>query len=321
MGFFDLQVNGYAGVDLNAPGLTPGNLEEMCRKLEMDGVDEILGTLITDSVSVMEARIKQLVRCRQESRIAQKMIRGIHLEGPFISPVDGYRGAHPLDAVIRADLDVARRLIDAGDGLVRIMTLAPESDQSMAVTRMLITNHVIVACGHSDADMETLRKAVDAGLTMFTHLGNGCPSVMQRHDNIIQRALSLDQNLWFCFIADGKHIPFFALKNYVRLAGIDQVVLVTDAMAAAAAGPGNFTLGRWNIEVADGGDARASDSSHFVGSTTTMRTGVNNLIHELGLSPEDAHRMSSTNPRTVLGGVGRIQMASHLLQTKPEHNK
>lgn len=303
MGYLDLQVNGYAGVDLNAPGLTRGSLEAMCQRLENDGVDGILGTFITDSLSVMEARIKQLVRCRRESAIAQRMICGIHLEGPFINAADGYRGAHPLDAVVGANPDFARRLIDAGDGLVRIMTVAPECDQNMAVTKMLVKDKVVVSCGHSNADINTLRAAVDAGLTMFTHLGNGCPPTMPRHDNIIQRALSLEGDLWFCFIADGKHIPFFALKNYVRLASIDRAVLVTDAIAAASAGPGHFTLGRWNIEVANGGDARASDGSHFLGSTIPMRTGVKNLIQELGLSPEDADRMASLNPRNALRGA------------------
>src|SRR4030095_15427595 len=135
-----------------------------------------------------------------------------------------------------ADRDSMRRLLDAADGLARLVTLSPESDPGFAVTRMLAAEDVRVSAGHTNASLDELKAAIDAGLSMFTHLGNGCPMQMHRHDNIIQRALSLSDKLWICFIADGAHVAFPALGNYLRAAGLDRCVIVTDAIAPASLG-------------------------------------------------------------------------------------
>ena len=114
-----------------------------------------------------------------------------------------------------------------------------------------------------------LAAACDNGLKMFTHVGNGCPMQMHRHDNIIQRALSLRDRLWLCFIPDGVHIEFFALQNYLRSAGVERSIFVTDAISASRLGPGRFTLAGWDIVIGDDLVARSPDGSHFVGSTVT----------------------------------------------------
>jgi N-acetylglucosamine-6-phosphate deacetylase len=123
------------------------------------------------------------------------------------------------------------RLLDAAGGLTRLVTLAPERDAGLKVTRRLAGQNIVVVAGHCDSTLEELRTAIDAGLTLFTHLGNGCPMQRHRHDNIIQRALSLHDRLLLCLIADGAHVPFPALGNYMRAAGLDRCVVVTDAIA------------------------------------------------------------------------------------------
>jgi N-acetylglucosamine-6-phosphate deacetylase len=181
------------------------------------------------------------------------------------------------------------------------VTLAPERDEGFAVTRMLATRRIVVSAGHTDATLDELRGAIDAGLSMFTHVGNGCPMHMHRHDNIVQRALSLADHLWLCFIADGAHVPFVALGNYLRLAGEDRVVIVSDAIAPAGLGPGRYTLGRWDIVVDDDMVPRAPDRSHFVGSGITMRQNADNLRLALNLPPATVRRLTSENPRAVIG--------------------
>src|SRR5439155_2881117 len=156
----------------------------------------------------------------------------------------------------------ADALLDAGGGLVRIMTLAPERDPDLCVTRMLSKRGVIVSAGHSDASLDQLRGAIDAGLSMFSHLGNGCPMQLHRHDNIIQRALSLSDQLWLMLIADGAHVGFPALGNYLRAAGLDRCIVVTDAVAPAGMVAGRFRLGRWTWIIGDDLVCRAPDGSH-----------------------------------------------------------
>lgn len=299
MGYLDLQVNGYGGVDLNGEDTSIEDIARMCEQLEADGTEGILATIITETVPVMVERIRRVVKSHAASATARRVIRGIHIEGPFISQADGYRGAHPRDAVIPASRDSAQRLLDAGDGLVRIVTLAPECDAGLAVTRMLADNRVIVSCGHSDASIAQLDAAIDAGLKMFTHIGNGCPAVMPRHDNIVQRILSRCGDLWFCFIADGKHIPLFALGNYLKLVGYKNAIVITDAIAAASVGPGTYTLGRWRVTTSADGSVRSPDGSHFVGSTATMAMCYGNLVNGLGLTPQVAQQVLEHHPKHV----------------------
>ena len=298
---FDLQVNGYAGVDFNQDGLEAVDLHRACERLEADSVGGVLATVITDHVDAMCHRLSTLAALRERDPLVQRLIAGFHIEGPFLNETDGYRGAHPRDAIRPAGLDAMTRLLDAAAGLARVVTLAPERDDGFAVTRMLANRGIVVSAGHTDATLDELRGAIDAGLSMFTHVGNGCPMYMHRHDNIVQRALSLADRLWLCFIADGAHVPFVALGNYLRIAGEDRAVIVSDAIAPAGLGPGRYTLGRWDIVVDDDMVPRAPDRSHFVGSGITMRQSADNLRQTLGLPAATVRRLTYENPRALIG--------------------
>jgi len=299
--FFDLQVNGYGGVDFNQDDLGADDLHRACERLEADGVAGVLGTIITDDVGVMCRRLSALVAIRDRDPLVRRLIAGIHIEGPFLNEAEGYRGAHPLDAIRPANVDTMGRLLDAAGGLTRIVTLAPERDSAMAVTRFLASQGIVVAAGHSDATLDDLHRAIDAGLSMFTHVGNGCPMVMHRHDNIVQRALSLADRLWLCFIADGAHVPFTALGNYLKLAGYDRCIVVTDAIAPAGVGPGRYKFGRWDLVVGEDMVARAPDRSHFVGSGITMKQSAENLRTSLGVSEAMIRKLTFDNPRAAVG--------------------
>jgi len=299
--FFDLQVNGYAGVDFNQDDLDADQLHCACERLEEDGVAGFLATIITDDLAAMCRRLSRLAELREIDPLAKRVIAGVHIEGPFLNNRDGYRGAHPLDAIRPADADSMTRLLDAARGLTRVVTLAPECDPGFAATRILASRGIVVSAGHTDATLEQLRRAIDAGLSMFTHVGNGCPMQMNRHDNIIQRALSLANELWLCFIADGAHIPFAALRNYLRLAREDRSIVVTDAIAPAGLGPGRYKFGRWDLEIGEDMVARAPDRSHLVGSGITMKQNAENLQHAVGLSESAVRKLTLENPRIAIG--------------------
>jgi N-acetylglucosamine-6-phosphate deacetylase len=299
--FFDLQVNGYAGVDFNQDDLQASDLHRACERLEDDGVGGFLATIITDHLDAMCRRLSRLVDLRERDPLASRLIAGLHIEGPFLNGADGYRGAHPRDAIRPADLDGMARLLDAGGGLTRVVTLAPEFDAGFVVIRRLAAQGIVVSAGHCDPTIDQLRGAIDAGLSMFTHVGNGCPMQMHRHDNIVQRVLSLTDQLWVCFIADGAHVTFPALGNYLRLAGESRAVIVSDSIAAAGLGPGRYKLGRWDIVIGDDMVPRAPDRSHFVGSGISMKGSAANLRDALHLSEAAIRRMTCDNPLAAIG--------------------
>ena len=298
--YFDLQLNGYIGVDFQQKDLSVEDFHCACEAVARDGCSGFLATIITESIDVMCARLARIVELREGHDLARRMIPGIHIEGPFLSPERGYRGAHPLDAIHPANIDEIKRLLDAAGGLTRLFTLDPDHDAGFAATRYLADQGITVSAGHTDASIDVLRGAIDHGLSMVTHVGNGCPGQMHRHDNITQRALSLRDDLWLCFIGDGVHVPFFALDNYIHVAG-DRAVMVTDAMPAAGLGKGTFTIGRWTVEVGDDMAAWAPDRTHLLGAVVTMAQTATNLREQLGLSDQDVHRLLVTNPRRAVG--------------------
>jgi N-acetylglucosamine-6-phosphate deacetylase len=299
-GYFDLQVNGYGGVDFNSDGLTGDDLERACRRLRADGVEQILATVITDDLDAMSRRLRRLAEIRGANSHVAAMIVGFHVEGPFISAQPGYVGAHPAHAAQPATTEAAAELLDAADGQVRLVTLAPERDPGGAVTGWLAAQGVCVSAGHCNPTLDELERAIDAGLSMFTHLGNGCPLLLERHDNIIQRVLSLSDRLWVCFIADGVHVPFVALKNYLAVVGAERAIVVSDAIAAAGMGPGVYKLAGQQVVVDERLATWAADKSHLVGSACTMDQAARNLRQELSLSPQTIKRLTVDNPRVAL---------------------
>jgi len=296
---FDLQVNGYAGVDFNSDGLKVEALRRAVDLMVSHGTERFLATVISDSPEKMQRRIRALVDCsRADTEIGRRMT-GIHIEGPFLNPVDGYRGAHPLHAITDATPDAMDRLLEAGDGTVRLVTLAPECDARFATTRYLVDKGIKVAAGHCNPSLEELEGAIDAGLSIFTHLGNGCPMMMHRHDNIVQRVLSLADRLWITLIADLAHVPRPAFENYIQLAGLDRVIVITDAISASGLGPGNYRLGDWELAVGEDLVARSPDGSHFVGSCSTMASVQANL-RAVGFSVKEIAKLVWENANTAL---------------------
>ena len=298
-GYIDLQVNGYAGLDFNSESYSLDDLLTLCERLRSDGVDRILATVITAPLPRMIARVNRIATMIDAEPEIARTIAGIHIEGPFISPVAGYVGAHPVASVLPASLSVAEQLLQAGLGNVKLLTLAPECDEAAQVTHWLVSQNVTVAAGHSNASLDELKRSIDAGLRLYTHLGNGCPSALPRHDNIIQRVLSLANQLSISFIADGHHVPRFALKNYLALVPAERVIIVTDAISAAGLGPGRYQLGEQMVEVDDDGAAWSADRTHFAGSAATMPTMVN-ILRSMDVPEEKICQWTQQNPERLL---------------------
>lgn len=299
--YFDLQVNGYAGVDFNRDDWNLEQLEAACERLKKDEVAGILATIITAPVEQMARRLKRLVEARESSVAVAERIVGFHIEGPFLNEQPGFIGAHPASAARQADLESMQQLLEAAGGLTRIVTLAPERDPHFQVTQFLAEQSIVVAAGHCDPSLDVLRAAIDAGVSMFTHLGNGCPLQLHRHDNIIQRALHLSDRLWIGLIADGVHVPFATLSNYLRCAGLERCFVVTDAIAAAGLGPGQYPLGDQMVVVDENLATWSSDRSHLMGAASPMPRVATNLRRALNLTNEQIEQLVWHTPRRAIG--------------------
>lgn len=298
-GWIDLQVNGYGGVDFNADELSLDDALKVCQLLESDGVAAILPTIITAPLDRMILRIKRIadwIDCVPE--IAAKFV-GIHVEGPFINSQIGYVGAHPPLAVLPATVDAADRLLDAGRGHVKLVTLAPECDENFDVTSWLSEQAILVAGGHSDASLDQLNGAIDAGLKLYTHLGNGCPGMMHRHDNIIQRVLNVADRIAISFIADGHHVPPVALRNFLHLVPDENIVIVSDAISAAGLGPGDYQLSGQTVHVDEVGAAWSADRTHFAGSAATLPK-MRSVLKSMSITDAQLNRWMIDNPQRLL---------------------
>jgi N-acetylglucosamine-6-phosphate deacetylase len=245
-------------------------LHHACECLREDGCSQILATYITDTIENLETRMRTLVELRERDPLAQEIIAGIHIEGPFINVEKGYVGAHPPPCVKPATVDDAKRLLDAAQGHAKLVTLAPECDAGFKTSAYLSSQGVVVSAGHCNPDLDTLRASTENGVTMFTHVGNGCPMLMHRHNNIIQRALSLRRHLRYTMIADGHHLPYWLVADWVDRLGADRVAIISDAISAACLPAGIYRLGERSVRVGDDGVPRSEDGSHFVGSGMTL---------------------------------------------------
>ena len=299
-GLFDLQVNGFAGIDFQRPQITRADLERAAEALRRHHTTGILFTLITDTIEALAAQLERVERFRAESAPVREMIAGYHIEGPYLLPEVGYHGAHDprkMKAPDRAEFD---RLQRAAGGRIRLLTLAPEWPGSPDFIRHVVANGVTASIGHSNADDRAIDEAVAAGLTMCTHVGNGVPQQMHRHDNIIQRLLARDE-LTAVFIPDGIHVPPSVLRNFVRAKPRAKVLFTTDCMAAAGAPPGRYTVGHIDVEAGADGVVREPGKPNFAGSSLSMDSAVANIRRFLGWNEAEAVHSCGEAVRAALG--------------------
>ena len=300
-GFFDLQVNGFAGVDFNNPDCSAEELQHATDQLRATGVTRYLPTLVTSS-------LEWFARCAQVLlQFVHPAIAGIHMEGPYISPQDGARGAHARAHVIPASIEDFESRQEAARGCIRMVTLAPEVPGALSLIEHLVASDVRVAIGHTNATTAQIRAAIHAGATLSTHLGNGCAQTMPRHPNFIWEQLAADE-LYASFIVDGHHLPAATVKTMVRAKTAARTILVTDAMAAAGCAPGSYLIGNVAVELSPEGRVSEPGAAHLAGSALSMQNAVANTVCFTGLSLEEVLPMASTQPARYLGleTAGRV---------------
>jgi N-acetylglucosamine-6-phosphate deacetylase len=296
---FDLQVNGYAGVDFNSVCISPAALDHALAAMQQSGVAWCLPTIVTAGADLLAERLAALDRAVAASRLGPRMVPGYHLEGPFLRPEDGYAGCHPITAMTLPDPSLIARVSAPLVRPILLLTLAPEQPGAIDLVRSARARGMVVALGHTAASSADIRAAADAGATLSTHLGNGLRHVLPKFDNPLIAQLAEDR-LWASFIADGIHVPIAALKVMLRAKGLERSILVTDATAAAVAPSGPYELAGMTIVRTGDGSVRVPGGTVLAGSALTLDRAVHNLIAWGLATPDQALRMASEYPAAVI---------------------
>ena len=299
-GLIDLQINGYDGVDFNDPAAGVEEIAGTAVRLRRTGVTRFCPTVITGSPEQITKCLSRLVETADASQEFRSAMLGIHLEGPFISPEDGPRGAHPREHVRPPDWDQFLRWQEAAEDRIRIITLSPEWPESLAFIERATASGIIVAIGHTAAAPPRIAEAVAAGARFSTHLGNGSHALIDRHRNYIWEQLASDQ-LRASFIVDGHHLPPAVVKCFLRCKTAARSILVTDAIAAAGRPPGCYRLGSVTVEVTPERRVCLPGTPYLAGSVLEMDEAVAKAVRYSDATLAEALQMASKNPAELLG--------------------
>lgn len=300
-GLVDLQVNGYAGHDVNADDVTVDTLAALTRALWARGVTTYLPTVITASEEKILHVLSVIAAARREDPQLAHAIAGIHVEGPSLAAEDGPRGAHDRGRLRDPDIAELDRWQHAADGAVRLVTLAPERAGAAQFIAAATARGVRASLGHCAPSPAQVRAAVDAGATLSTHLGNGTAGMLPRHPNHLWTQLAEDR-LTAMLIADGHHLPAETLTVMIRAKGAERCVLTSDSAALAGMPPGRYrTPVGGDVEVAPDGRLSLAGTGYLAGSGSDLRTCLDWARDALPIEPAQLLDMASRIPASLLG--------------------
>ena len=305
-GFVDLQVNGYAGHDLNGPALDVATVRALCRALLKVGVTTFLPTIITAPEARLIAALRKIREACAAHPDVAAMVAGIHVEGPHIAPEDGPRGAHPAADVRAPDVAEFDRWQAAAGGLVKLVTLSPHWPEAPAYVRHLVKSGVVVSLGHTSADAARIAAAVDAGATLSTHLGNGSHALLDRRHNHLWPQLA-DDRLTAMFIAAGHPLTPAQLKVLLRAKGPGRSLVVSDAVALGGLPPGKYqTPIGGKVELRADGFLALDDGTgrYLAGAASPLLAAIPVLVGQVGLTFGEALALVTHAPGRVSGGRG-----------------
>ncbi len=301
-GLIDNQVNGFAGVSFN---YTEGELDKegirkITRELWKKGVTTYFPTLTSNSNKVM-IQILSMLASEKNDEALHGSVPGYHLEGPYLSPEDGYRGAHPLKFVRNPDWNEFLEFYKASDKSVLTITLAPELPGAMEMIRKCTAMGIVVAIGHHNGSKAVIDQAVMNGARISTHLGNGCANMINRHDNPLWPQLA-NNKLKASLICDGFHLRDEEIAVFYKAKGIENTIITSDVTRFATLPPGVYkNEDGETVELTKEGMLRYPAQNVLFGSVLPVSRGVVHMMEVTGCTLADAIRMASTNPAALYG--------------------
>jgi len=298
-GFVDLQVNGWMGISFSDPDLTLQEVHEITLDLAKRGTIAYCPTVVTEHYDTYRHNLPILAEAMEDPELGPHLL-GIHMEGPFISIKKGARGAHPRCYVKRAAVAEFDRFQEWARGRIALLTLDPSHRRGADLIRHARAQGVVVAIGHHFAEPADMQKAVEAGATVATHLGNGIPNKIDRHRNPLWWQLACDE-LWASLITDGHHLPAPLIKVALRAKTPDRVVVVSDASPLAGLPPGQYEAFGMHVVIEESGRIYSRESDSLAGSHATMLECMNFLASLELLDEESLWRLGVDNPLRILG--------------------
>jgi N-acetylglucosamine-6-phosphate deacetylase len=297
--FLDVQINGADGISFNSQTLKADEIRRVLLRCRRHGIAQLCPTLVTASFEALLHGFRTIRQaCEQDAELARAIV-GIHLEGPYISADDGPRGAHPRQHVRPPDWYEFNRFQDAAGGMIRMLTVAPETPGAVAFIEKVAASGVVVALGHTGADGPCLRDAVRAGARISTHLGNGSHAVLPRHENYLWEQLAND-GLWASMIADGHHLPATVMRCILRVKTPARLILTCDSSSLAGLPPGKYRQWEQDFEILPVGKIVVAETPYLAGSWAFTDQCIGNTLKLAETSLADAIDMASNQPRHLL---------------------
>jgi N-acetylglucosamine-6-phosphate deacetylase len=295
----DNQINGYMGVEFSKPDLSVGDMQMVVAELQKTGVATFMPTVITGSRESLVNSFTNLAKALNNPDVSVS-VPGFHLEGPYISPEAGYRGAHSLEHVRRPDWDEFQKLNEIAGGKILQVTLAPEVDGAIGFIKKCVQNDIVVSLGHHNANADEIKRATDAGAKTVTHLGNGCANTINRFNNPLWMQLAEDR-LMSSFIVDGFHLLPELVKVFYKAKGSERIILTSDITMLAGMKPGNYVWDGKDVVLTPEGIIRLPKENVFAGASLPLFVGVGNMMKFTGCGLKEAIEMATKNPAELYG--------------------
>jgi N-acetylglucosamine-6-phosphate deacetylase len=297
-GFIDNQVNGYANVDFSGDDLTIQGIIDATNAIMKDGVTSFMPTLVTNSHEKLAGNFRILREACERDASVNAAIPGFHLEGPYISPEEGFRGCHQPEFIRKPLWEEFTIYQEAAGGRIIQVTVAPEIEGAQEFIRKCSSVGIVVAIGHSNANAEQVRIAVENGVKLSTHIGNGCANMIHRHNNPLWPQLAND-NLTATIIADGNHLLPEEVKVFVKAKGIDRIILTSDVIYLAGMAPGNYRFAGMEVILKENGMLLNASQNCLAGASFPLKKGVENILEFAGVELYEAVKMASGNVARV----------------------
>lgn len=300
-GFIDVHCHGAYQFDTN--DADPEGLRKWTKGIVREGVTSFLATTITQSEEVLTKAVANVARVVEEGYDGAQIL-GIHFEGPYLSTI--YKGAQPEEHIVKASVEQFKKYQEAAKGLIKYITLAPEEDKDLALTRYCYENGVVVSLGHSNATYEQAVLAYGAGARSMTHVYNGMTPFKHRDNGLVGAAFRI-RDMYGEIICDGHHSSLAALNNYFKSKGPNYAIMVTDCLMCKGTPIGTkFMFGGHEIRIMEDGTAHLTESDTIAGSTLQVNKGLKILVEDAMVDFASALNSCTSNPANCLG-LGNIK--------------
>ena len=293
--FFDAQVNGYRGSDYSLDDFSESHLNSIIYHLAVAGTTQHLPTIVTRPQEKILRTLSVLKKAIEADPAIASAIPGIHIEGPYISAEPGPRGAHDPKYVRDPEIEEFEDWQQASGDRIAMVTLAPERKGAFEFIEHLHESGVVAAIGHTAADADTIKQAINSGARISTHLGNGSHSLIPRLNNYIWEQLAADK-LMASFITDSYHLPPSVVNVIVRTKGLERLILVSDVTLPGGYDPGSYKWGNIDVTVFDDGHLGVTGTDLLAGASHLLDWDIPRFMEYTGLGLAETLPLCTTNP-------------------------